>query len=114
MGETFYSATDKRCNTSVLEEQILTRHGELGLDLVPQSKGRFWVYDAGVQGSRILIEVKGAYWHSLPHAKERDQKKAEWDAKHGYSIITVAEEAYQEDPDGVLLAVVEQVEQLRE
>jgi hypothetical protein len=48
MGETFYSATDKRCKTSALEEQILKKLGELGLDLVPQIKRRSWVFDAGV------------------------------------------------------------------
>jgi very-short-patch-repair endonuclease len=114
MGETFYSATDKRCKTSALEEQILKKLGELGLDLVPQIKRRSWVFDAGVQGTKILIEINGDYWHSLPHAKERDQKKAAWASQHGYTIITITEGAYQEDPETVLLQVVEQVEQLRE
>jgi very-short-patch-repair endonuclease len=113
VGETFYSATDRRCKTSGLEQEILTKLGDLGLDLVPQIKRRSWVFDAGVQGTRILIEVNGAYWHSLPHAKERDAKKAAWATKHGYTIITIAEEAYEADPDGVLLQVVDQVEQLR-
>ncbi len=110
---TFYSATDKRCKTSGLEQEILSKLGELGLDLVPQVKRRSWVFDAGVQGTKILIEINGTYWHALPHAKERDAKKGEWAAKHGYTIITIAEEAYQTDPDGVLLKVVEQVEQAR-
>lgn len=113
MSETFYSATDKRCKTSALEEEILAKLGELGLDLVPQIKRRSWVFDAGVQGTKILIEVNGAYWHSLPHAKERDQKKAEWATKHGYTIITIAEQAYQDDPDSILLQVLDQVEQIR-
>jgi very-short-patch-repair endonuclease len=113
MGETFHKSTDKRCKTSALEEQILKKLGELGLDLVPQIKRRSWVFDAGVQGTKILIEINGDYWHSLPHAKERDQKKAEWAAKHGYTIITITEGAYQDDPDGVLLQVFDQVEQLR-
>ena len=111
--ETFYKATDRRCKTSGLEQEILTKLAELGLDLVPQIKRRSWVFDAGVQGTKILIEINGAYWHSLPHAKERDQKKAEWAAKHGYTIITIAEESYQDDPDRMLLQVIEQVEQVR-
>jgi very-short-patch-repair endonuclease len=111
--ETFHSATDKRCKTSALEQEILTKLGELGLDLVPQVKRRSWVFDAGVQGTRILIEVNGAYWHSLPHAQARDERKAQWAAQHGYTIITVAEEAYQADPDGMLLQVLEQVELAR-
>lgn len=110
---TFYSATDKRCKTSGLEQEILAKLKELGLDLVPQIKRRSWVFDAGVQGTKILIEVNGAYWHSLPHAKERDAKKGEWAKRHGYTIITIAEEAYQADPDEVLLRVVDQVEQAR-
>lgn len=114
MSETFHTATDKRCKTSALEQEILTKLGELGLDLVPQVKRRSWVFDAAVQGSKILIEVNGAYWHSLPHAKERDARKAEWATKHGYTIIAIGEEAYQQDPDGVLLQVIDQVEQARE
>jgi very-short-patch-repair endonuclease len=113
MSETFYSATDKRCKTSELEKEILAKLAELGLDLVPQIKRRSWVFDAGVQGTKILIEVNGAYWHSLPHAQERDKKKAEWAAKHGYTIVAIGEEAYQGDPDGMLLKVVEQVELAR-
>lgn len=110
---TFYSATDKRCKTSGLEVEILAKLAELGLDLVPQIKRRSWVFDAGVQSTKILIEVNGDYWHDQPHAKERDARKAEWAAKHGYTIITVAEEAYQQDPDGSLQKVVEAVEHAR-
>jgi very-short-patch-repair endonuclease len=111
---TFYSATDKRCKTSALEQQILTKLAAMGLDLVPQVKRLSWVFDAGVQGTKILIEVNGAYWHSLPHAQERDAKKAAWASNHGYTIITIAEEAYQDDPDGTLERVIEAVERARE
>lgn len=114
MNETFHSATDKRCKTSALEQEILTRLAELGLDLVPQVKRKSWVFDAGVQGTKILIEVNGDYWHNQPHAQERDAKKAAWAAKHGYTIISIWEGQYQEDPDGILLQVVEQVERLRD
>lgn len=109
----YHTATDKRCKTSALEQEILAKLGERGLDLVPQVKRRSWVFDAGVQGTKILIEVNGAYWHSLPHAKERDARKAKWASEHGYTIITVAEEAYEADPDGVLQQVVDQVELVR-
>lgn len=110
---TFYSATDKRCKTSGLEAEILAKLAELGLDLVPQVKRRSWVFDAGVQGTKILIEVNGDFWHSQPHAQERDARKAEWAAKHGYTIISVWEGEYQKDPDGSLLKVLEAVEHAR-
>lgn len=112
---TFYSATDKRCKTSGLEQEILAKLKELGLDLVPQIKRRSWVFDAGVQGTKILIEVNGDHWHGPKHpeVQERDRRKEAWATKHGYTIITIAEEVYQADPDEVLLKVVEQVEQAR-
>jgi very-short-patch-repair endonuclease len=111
--EQHYTATDKRCKTSALEEQILGQLRAAGLDIVPQVKRRSWVFDAAVQGTRIFIEINGAYWHSLPHAQERDVRKAEWAAEHGYTIITVTEEAYNDDPNGTIRHVVDAVEQAR-
>lgn len=112
---TFYSATDKRCKTSGLEQEILTQLGKLGLDLVPQIKRRSWVFDAGVQGTKILIEVNGSHWHGPEHpeVQERDRRKEAWAKRHGYTIITITEEAYQKSPDEALLSVIYQVEQIR-
>lgn len=109
----FHTSTDRRCKTSQLEETILAELGTLGLPLIPQVKRKSWVFDAGVQGTKILIEINGDYWHSLPHAKERDARKAEWAAAHGYTIITIWEGAYLEDPAGQLQRVVDLVEQAR-
>lgn len=112
---TFYSATDKRCKTSGLEQEILAKLKDLGLDLVPQIKRRSWVFDAGVQGTKILIEVNGEHWHGPKHpeVQDRDRRKEAWATKHGYTIITITEDAYQKDPEEVLLSVVYQVEQAR-
>lgn len=114
MSETFHTSTDKRCKTSDLEQEILTKLGELGLDLVPQIKRKSWVFDAGVQGTKILIEIDGDYWHDQPNVQARDARKDEWAKQHDYSIIRIRESAYREDPDTVLLQVVDHVEQLRE
>ncbi|GAB4203574.1 MAG: hypothetical protein OHK0022_27860 [Roseiflexaceae bacterium] len=109
-----HSSTDKRCKTSGLEQQILAQLAELGLDLVPQVKRKSWVFDAAVQGTKIFIEINGAYWHSLPEARQRDERKATWARQNGYTIIAIGEAEYEADPDGTLLKVVELVDQLRE
>jgi very-short-patch-repair endonuclease len=112
----FHTATDKRCKTSGLEVEILAKLAELGLDLVPQIKRRSWVFDAGVQGTKILIEVNGRHWHGPDHpeVQERDRRKEAWASEHGYTIITITEDAYQKDPEEALLSVVYQVERLRD
>lgn len=113
MSEQFFSATDKRCKTSHLEEEILGRLRTAGLNIVPQIKRRSWVFDAAVQGTRILIEVDGDYWHDQPHAKARDARKEAWAAEHGYAIVRIKEGVYHADPDGVIQGALEQVEQAR-
>lgn len=102
----YHTATDRRCKTSELERAILAALAERGVPIVPQVKRRSWVFAAGVQGAKILVEVDGAYWHSLPHAVERDARKDAWAAQHGYTIVRVAEAAYREDPEGVITATI--------
>lgn len=99
---TYYSATDRRCKTSALEQQILDRLIAAGLPVVPQVKLRSWVFDAALQGTWVLIEVNGSYWHRQPHAQVRDARKQAWCAEQGYTLITIAEEDYQRDPAAAL------------
>lgn len=99
---TYYTATDRRCKTSALEQQILDQLEAAGLPVVPQVKLRSWVFDAALQGTWVLIEVNGAYWHSQPHAKVRDARKQAWCAEVGYTLVTIQEADYQRDPAAAL------------
>lgn len=103
---TYYTATDRRCKTSKLEEEILERLRGLGLPIVPQVKLRSWVFDAALQGTWILIEVNGAYWHAKQHAKDRDERKRAWCAEAGYTLVTISEDDYRSHPNAAIQPVL--------
>jgi len=102
---THKTTTDRRCKVSELETRILHDLSALGIPIVPQVKLRSWVFDAAVQGTSILIEVNGRYWHGKPEVVERDNRKRQWCADHGYDLIVIEEERYEADPKRTVQAV---------
>jgi very-short-patch-repair endonuclease len=109
MGPTYYTCTDQRCEQSAVEVEILARLLDLGVPVVPQVKlGQNWVFDGAVNGTKLLVEVHGNYWHTRPEVQERDARKQAWADQEGYLIVTVWESEYAQDKDGVLQTVVEQ------
>jgi very-short-patch-repair endonuclease len=111
MAVTYYTCTDQRCEQSQVEQEIVSRLQALGLPLVPQVKlGNNWVFDGAVNGTRIIVEIHGDYWHTRPEVQERDARKQEWADANGYLILTIWETEYREDPDGSLLTIMEHYE----
>ncbi len=111
---TYYTATDRRCEESEVEKEIVSRLQGLGIPLVPQVKlGNNWVFDGAVNGTKILVEIHGDYWHTRPEVQERDGRKQEWADQNGYLILTIWENEYQQDPDGSLLTVLEHYEAVK-
>jgi very-short-patch-repair endonuclease len=109
----YHTSTDQRCEQSALELEILSRLTELGIPIVPQVKlVNNWVFDAAVNGTRIIIEVNGDYWHNLEHVKDRDARKRAWCEQNGFTLIAIGEAAYTQDPDGTILSVAALIEQL--
>jgi very-short-patch-repair endonuclease len=110
-GPVYYSSSDKRCETSAVEEEIVKKLQDLGIPLVPQVKlGNNWVFDGAINGTKILVEVHGDYWHERTEVKERDQRKQEWADQNGYLILTIWEAEYHKDPDGSLMTILEHYE----
>ncbi len=107
-GPTYYTATDQRCESSAVEQEIIRKLQDLGIPVVPQVKlGNNWVFDGAVNGTTIIIEIHGDYWHTRPEVKERDQRKQEWADQNGYLILTIWEAEYHKDPDGALLTIMD-------
>jgi very-short-patch-repair endonuclease len=103
VGPTYYTCTDQRCEQSAVELEIVSRLQALGVPVVPQVKlGQNWVFDGAVNGTRLLIEVHGDYWHTRPEVQERDARKQAWADREGYQIVTIWEAAYQQDPAAAL------------
>lgn len=108
MGPTYYTCTDQRCEQSAVELDIISRLQGLDVPVVPQVKlGQNWVFDGAVNGTRLLIEVHGDYWHTRPEVQERDARKQAWADREGYQIVTIWESEYRKDADAVLRTVLE-------
>lgn len=104
---TYHTATDQRCKSSAIEQEIIGKIRDLNIPIVEQVKFNTWVFDGAVNGTRLLIEIHGDYWHSRPEVQERDERKQEWADQNGYFILTIWEADYQRDPETELLKVVE-------
>jgi very-short-patch-repair endonuclease len=111
---TYYTCTDQRCEQSAVELEIISRLQALDIPVVPQVKlGQNWVFDGVINGTRIIVEIHGDYWHTRPEVKERDSRKQAWAALEGYSILTIWEADYHKDPDGTLRQVLENYETVK-
>lgn len=114
MTPTYYTCTDQRCEQSAVELAIIGRLQALGIPVVPQVKlGQNWVFDGAVNGTKLIVEVHGDYWHTRPEVKERDERKQAWADQNGYLIVTVWESEYTKNPDATLQAVLEQYEAVK-
>lgn len=111
-GPTYYTCTDRRCEQSQVELEIVSRLQDLGIPLVPQVKLNNWVFDGAINGTKILVEIHGDYWHTRPEVQERDARKQQWADQEGYLILTIWESEYQrvDLQRQVLLTVLAQYE----
>jgi very-short-patch-repair endonuclease len=111
---TYYTCTDQRCEQSQIELDIISRLQALGIPVVPQVKlGQNWVFDGAVNGTMLIIEIHGDYWHTRPEVQERDARKQEWADQNGYLILVIWEADYQRDADTELLKAVEVYERAK-
>jgi very-short-patch-repair endonuclease len=66
-----------------------------------------YLVDAIIIGPRIVIECDGEYWHSLPGALERDQKKTRYLQSRGYIVLRFSEAVLNTDIQSCGQKVVE-------
>jgi very-short-patch-repair endonuclease len=79
-------------NPSALEAAFAKALDACGIPYVQQHRleGDGRPYDFVLPGN-LLVEVDGDYWHGLPGAAERDQRKTELAAKRGYGLLRITE-----------------------
>lgn len=111
----YHTCTDQRMAQSHIEGEIIRRLYALGVPVVPQVKlGQNWVFDGACNGTKLLIEIHGDYWHSdRTEVVERDERKQRWADDQGYRIVTIWQRAYEQTPEPLLLQAVELYWQLR-
>lgn len=103
----YHTATDQRVEQSEAERAFMERLQAAGVPVVPSVKlGNNWVFDGAIDGTKILVEYHGAYWHQRPEVKARDARKQAWADAEGYLIVTVWEDHEQADPAGEVARVV--------
>jgi very-short-patch-repair endonuclease len=106
----YHTSSDQRCKSSEIEKQIIGKLQGLGIPVVEQVKFNTWVFDGAINGTKILVEIHGDYWHERPEVKERDQRKQEWADQNDYLILTIWEADYRKDADAALLTILEHYE----
>lgn len=115
-GPTYYTCTDQRREQSDVEIEIISKLQGLGIPVVPQVKlSNNWVFDGVINGTKIIVEIHGNYWHTRPEVQERDGRKQAWADQEGYLILTIWESEYL-DPkkqDALLLNVLEHYEAVK-
>lgn len=104
---TYYTCTDQRMEQSQIELEVVRRLTALGLPIIPQVKLNNWIFDGAVDGTLLLVEIHGDYWHNRPEVQERDQRKKEWADIEGYTIWTIWEADYKKAPDTLLVQTME-------
>lgn len=107
MGLVYYTCTDQRFAHSAAEDAFIARLQEAGIPVVPGVKlANNWVFDGAINGTRVLVEYHGDYWHTRPEVAERDGRKQVWAEQEGYTIVTVWEHEDLQDPDAQLHRVM--------
>lgn len=62
---------------------------DIGISYSKQYKIKYYFYDIAIESKKILIEVDGEYWHSLPKQKIRDAIKDREARAHGWRLLRI-------------------------
>lgn len=86
-------------------------YGELERRNVPFARQQvidgLYLVDAVIMGPRIVVECDGDYWHSLPGAPERDQRRQRYLQSRGYIVLRFSEAVLRADIQSCGQRVVE-------
>ncbi|MBV9951482.1 MAG: DUF559 domain-containing protein [Acidimicrobiia bacterium] len=70
---------------------------QLGEQFESQLRMGRWLPDFVIESRKLVIECDGSYWHSLPAAIDRDRRKDDWMAEHGYRVVRLPEDVIRAD-----------------
>jgi len=79
-----------------------------------QQRLSIWLVDVALPQYQIAIEADGDYWHSIPKAKERDQRKNDYLAMLGWKLFRFTETEIRRSASACIEQVLEYIKQLQE
>lgn len=87
---------------SKLECRVVDALRANGITVLTQFPLRGFIYDCAIEDWRVLIEVDGTYWHSLPDAIRRDRAKDIVAYRSGWRLIRIPEADLATDWDATI------------
>lgn len=85
-------------------KQFLIQHGRIGID-------RFrHCYDFYIEGTNVIIEIDGDYWHSLPATKDRDKLCEEIAINKGYIVLRFLQSELENDIQSIKTIMLDHIE----
>lgn len=77
--------------------------------LVRQIRKLNWTFDFAINGTNILIEADGSYWHSKPEQKKRDDRKNEWCTKNGFELFRIDELSFYKNKQSACHLIIDRM-----
>lgn len=82
---------------SDFERRVMEFLGKYGMPIRRTPKIGHWTFDGQIEGTPLLLEADGTFWHSSDVAKERDSRKEAWAQANGFEIIRIHEKPFGKD-----------------
>jgi len=93
----------------LLAEELSTR----SIPFETQYPAPPWLIDIALLDAQVAIEADGSYWHSLPHAVERDIRRDADLAARGWLVLRFSEADIRESPSNCIDKVMEHFSRLQ-
>lgn len=94
---------------SKFEETVFEYLVNINGQLITQVKKGRWSFDMAINGTNILIEADGSYWHSQPHAKERDARKNDWCKENGFELYRIDELSFYKSKENACQVIIDRM-----
>lgn len=99
-----------------IERAVGSVLSDLRINAIPQYPVDRCLLDFYLPDLGAAIECDGDYWHSLPGARRRDQKRDNWLQSHGFIVVRIEEREINKDCNQAVLnalAIVDRVIKIR-
>jgi very-short-patch-repair endonuclease len=97
---------------SKFEETVYEYLVNINGQLITQVKKGRWSFDFAIDGTNILIEADGSYWHSKPQSKERDARKNAWCKENGFELYRIDELSFYKSKEDACQVIIDRMRKL--
>lgn len=94
---------------TAIEKKIRYVLQEAQIEFLQEFKIGIYHADFLLPQHRIVLECDGDYWHSIPTATKRDQRKDDYLQNQGYRIVRIAEETIRRLTQDKLTSMLYQI-----